>query len=155
MSQMQVCFSNAPFHGTVPTSVGTAVCFILRAVMMWPLLKNQLLLNYHWILGIFFYNTIETLLVEPNEKREGNKEISVLDVGGKPKRIVPMKTQSESENPQSDPQTNHITLVAMGFYPDTNLWWTQWLLSDLRCRVVGSNPSRVVCIWIHPWIARV
>ena len=27
MSQMQVCFSNAPFHGTVPTSVGTAVFY--------------------------------------------------------------------------------------------------------------------------------
>ena len=35
-----------------------------------------------------------TLSLEPNEKREDNEEISVLDVGGKPQRIIPVKTHT-------------------------------------------------------------
>ena len=43
------------------------------------------------------------LLLETNEKTEDNEEISVLDVGGKPRRIIlPNKTTqlSRDQNPK-------------------------------------------------------
>ena len=39
---------------------------------------------------ILIINTL--IILEPNKKREDNKNILVLDVGGKPKRIIPRKT---------------------------------------------------------------
>ena len=34
------------------------------------------------------------LFLEPNKKREGNEDISVLDVRGKPQRLIPGKTHA-------------------------------------------------------------
>ena len=50
-------------------------------------------------------------------KREDNKEISVFDVGGKPKQIIPGKTQSSiigTENP-----TTCFRFQVSGLFPYT------------------------------------
>ena len=52
-----------------------------------------------------------------NAKREDNKEISVFDVGGKPKQIIPGKTQSSiigTENP-----TTCFRFQVSGLFPYT------------------------------------
>ena len=47
-----------------------------------------------WPIGFGFGYIFSTLLLEPNKKKEDNEEISVLDVGEKPKRFIAGKTHA-------------------------------------------------------------
>ena len=69
-----------------------------------------------------------TLLLEQNEKREANEEISVLDVVGKPQRFIPGKNPRSrlgTENPTHMVPRTEVPKVegeARHYYRNLTAW---------------------------------